>query len=339
MSGMVAVSLLGPHVEAADADADYLVYVSNEVANALAVIDPRIDQVVATIAVGRRPRGIRVSMDGRYIFAALSGSPRCPPTLPDEECARLAVDKSEDGIAMVDAVTRQVVRVLPGGSDPEQFDLSPDNDRLFVSNEDADAASIVDVGSGRVINTVAVGSEPEGVKTSPDGSAFLVTSESDHAVTVIDASSGEVIATVAVGLRPRDIVFSPDGRRAFVSAELDRHVAVIDTRDWTVLEQIPISPTALPMGLAITADGGTLYVANGREGTISKVDLENSSVTASVEVGARPWGIALSPDEARLYTANGPSNDVTIVDARSLTVITRVAVGESPWGVAVGARP
>ena len=41
---------------------------------------------------------------------------------------------------MVDAASRKVVRVLPGGSDPETFDISKDGTRLFVSNEDAGTA-------------------------------------------------------------------------------------------------------------------------------------------------------------------------------------------------------
>ena len=51
---------------------------------------------------------------------------------------------------MVDAARRKVTRVLPGGSDPENFDISQDGTTLFVSNEDAGTASIVDVASGKM---------------------------------------------------------------------------------------------------------------------------------------------------------------------------------------------
>ena len=57
--------------------------------------------------------------------------------MPDEECEKLKADKTKDGIAVVDAATRKVTRVLPGGSDPETFDISQDGATLFVSNEDA----------------------------------------------------------------------------------------------------------------------------------------------------------------------------------------------------------
>lgn len=325
--------------DAAHADADYYVYVTNERSNDLSVIDPRSDEVTETIEVGRRPRGVHVTSDGRYVFVALSGSPFCPPTMSDEECAQKKADKSMDGIAMIDARSRQVLRVLPGGSDPEQFDIGPDAARLYISNEDANAASIVEVDSGRVLATVDVGREPEGIRVSPDGSVFLTTSESDHAVAVADTDTFKVLARVDVGLRPRDILFNGDGTRAFVSAELGRHVSVLDTGSWRVIKEIPLGETDRPMGLAVTEDSRTLYVANGRGGTLSKIDLESGKVVDSVAVGARPWGLALSHDEKRLYTANGPSNDVAVVDVATLRVLTRIAVGDSPWGVAIGKRP
>src|SRR5687768_16466743 len=81
-----------------------LAYVTNEDSQELSLIDTRTDSVVATIAVGTRPRGVRVSRDGKTVFVALSGSPRCPPTMPDEECEKLKTDKSKDGVAVVDAV-------------------------------------------------------------------------------------------------------------------------------------------------------------------------------------------------------------------------------------------
>ncbi len=330
--------LSGSTASSAQTVSDYLIYVSNEDSNDVSVIDPAMLEVIHTIAVGKRPRGVRVSPDGRFVFAALSGSPKCPPTMPDEQCEAIAVDKTQDGIAMVDAATRELIRVLPGGSDPEQFDIHPDQTRLFVSNEDTNTASVIDIASGRVLHTVPVGVEPEGVKVSPSGHVFLVTSESDHDVAVIDSMSGELISRIDVGLRPRDAVFSADGSHAFVSAELSRHVAIIDTATWQRVDQIVVSDTALPMGLAVTEDASTLYVANGRERTVSSIDLEQATVTGTVEVGTRPWGLALSPDESRLFTANGPSNDISVIDTATMTVIATIAVGASPWGVAIGPR-
>ena len=316
-----------------------LVYVSNEDSGDIYIISTESKQVVSTLNVGRRPRGIRVGPAGEKVYVALSGSPKCPPSLSDEDCAKKHTDKSKDGIAVVDINTAKLERVLPGGSDPEQFDLTADGRRLFVSNEDSNQATIVDIASGEVLRTIPVAREPEGVRVSPDGALVYVTGETDHDVTVLDGGSGDIIATIGVGLRPRDVIFSADGSRAFVSAEIAHSITVIDVNANDVVATIDLGESAKPVGMATTSDGKFLYVANGRGKTVSAIDLDTLEIIGTVEVGPRPWGIALTEDERFLYTANGPSDDVTVINAESMQVIARIDVGESPWGVAIGPNP
>jgi quinoprotein dehydrogenase-associated probable ABC transporter substrate-binding protein len=315
------------------------VYVTNEDAGTVSIISTATHSVIGEVAVGTRPRGVEVAENGERLYVALSGSPKCPPALPDDECAKLAADKTQDGIAVVDVQARAVLRVLPGGSDPEEFDVDSSAGRLFVSNEDAGELSIVDLASGEVVGTVAVGGEPEGVRLRPDGKTVYVTSESDHAVTVVDAQSGVVLGNIDVGWRPRDSIFSADGSRAYVSAEHGGSVAVVDVAMGEVLRTVALPPGSLPMGLALSPDEERLYVANGRAGTVSVVDLAAGTVIANVRVGARPWGIGLTSDGKFLYTANGPSNDVSVIDTASLNVVATIRVGKTPWGIAIGPPP
>ena len=325
---------------AADAAAPReLVYVTNEGSGELTVLDAATDSVLATIAVGTRPRGVRVSRDGRLVYVALSGSPRCPPPMSDEECARLGADKAKDGIGEVNAAERRLIRVLPGGSDPETFDLSADGTRIFVSNEDVDSASFVDVESGTIIRTVPVGREPEGVRLHPDGRTVWVTGETDHDVTVLSTDDGSELARIPVGRRPRDLVFSRDGALAYVSGEVDGTVTVVDARRFTPLRTIALPEGARPMGLVLADEDRRLWVANGRGRTVSLIDLASDSILVSIDAGVRPWGLALTADEAKLYTANGPSGDVSVIDTERMEVVRRIPTGELPWGVAVAPAP
>lgn len=316
-----------------------LAYVTNEDSQDLSVIDTRADSVVATIPVGTRPRGVRVSRDGKTVFVALSGSPKCPPTMPDEECEKLKSDKTKDGIAVVDVAQRRTTRVLPGGSDPEAFDISQDGSTLFVSNEDAGTASIVDIANGNVRSTVPVGKEPEGVRIQPDGAAVWVTGETDHNVTLLDTRTGKVLTQIPVGKRPRDLAFTPDGRRAYVTSEVDGTVSVVELPARRVSKVIQLPKDSKPMGVVVSPDGRRVYVANGRGGTVSLIDAATHTVLSTVPVGQRPWGLALTPDGKKLYTANGPSNDVTVIDADRMQVTKKIPAGKIPWGVAIGPAP
>jgi YVTN family beta-propeller protein len=318
-------------------------YVSNEDGNSISVVDTERAEVIATIDVGKRPRGLKLDREGKRLFVAVSGLPKCPPSVPDEECAKLERDLSADGIAIVDVASRKVVRVLAAGSDPEQFDLSADGKRLFVANEDAGQASVVDIESGKVLERIAVGSEPEGVAVAPNGQWVLVTSESDHGVSVIDTRTHKVVRSIKVGQRPRDVAFTPDSEAAYVSGEFDASLFRIHVLGHEPPQRVlQLRKDARPMAVVLDARRSRLYMSTGRGGTVAVIDVASPrdvKLVAEVPVGTRPWGIALSPDGRRLFTANGPSNDLSIVDTTALRTVQRIAVGRSPWGVVVGPAP
>src|SRR6185295_18796343 len=138
--------------------------------------------VVATIPVGKRPRGIHVSPDGKTLYVALSGTAIGGPGVKDEDLPK--ADKSADGIGVIDAAQNKIVRVITGGSDPEEFSLSHDGSQLFISNEDDASAGIVDIASNKQVASIKVGKEPEGVATSPDGKTVWVTSEEQGTVSI-----------------------------------------------------------------------------------------------------------------------------------------------------------
>lgn len=331
--GLVAAALAMPAAAAR-------LYVSNEDGQSVTVLDADSGAVVETIAIGKRPRGLKLSADGSRLFVAVSGLPKCPPSVPDEECAKLERDLKADGIAVVDTATHKVVQVLHAGSDPEQFALSRDGKRLFVANEDAATMTVVDVASGAIVARVPVGREPEGVAVTPDGRYVLITNESDNSVSIIDTGTLKIVQSVQVGKRPRDIAFTPDGRTAYVSGEFDASVYSMTVPQGAPVERVlELRKEARPMGIVLDANRKRLYVSTGRGGSVAIIDSTSHKLVAEVQVGTRPWGIALSEDGRWLYTANGPSDDVTVIDTSTLQVVRHIRVGRSPWGVAVGTGP
>src|SRR5882724_4856955 len=73
-------------------------YITNEKSNDISVIDTATYKVAATVPVGERPRGIRLSPDGKRLYVALG---------------------DEDRIAVVDTTSLQVIEKISSGSDPE----------------------------------------------------------------------------------------------------------------------------------------------------------------------------------------------------------------------------
>nr|PZN60811.1 MAG: hypothetical protein DIU62_14175 [Pseudomonadota bacterium] len=313
----------------------YRVLVTNERSGDLSVIDGPTRQVLATVPLGKRPRGLKISPDGKRLYVALSGSPIAPPGVDDDDLP--PADKSADGIGVVDLDRLELLTVLRGVSDPEQLAVSADGSKLYIASEDTGQAVVMDAGDGRVLASMPVGGEPEGVTLSPDGRWVYMSSEEDHQVAVIDTRTDKVVATLDVGERPRFTEFSDDGALAFISGENDGTITVADARNHKVLRRWKLEGDVLvrPVGMAVSHDGRLLYTVTGRGRMLLALDVETGRQVASVEVGPRPWGVAISPDGTTLFTANGNSDDVSVVDAASMQVVARIPVGSSPWGLVI----
>ena len=270
----------------------YLVFVSNERSGDVTVIDGGTDDVVGTFPVGKRPRGIHATPDGRRIFVTLSGSPRMAPGLDEN---RAPADKRADALGVIDPSARKLIDRWHVGSDPEQFAISKDGKFAFIANEDDASVSIVDLDSGQPRGRIKVSEEPEGVGVNPANGEVYVTCEEKGEVFAIDPDQQRVIATIETGGRPRSVAFSSDGARAYVACENGGYVAVIDAQSHKLLSKIQLPTGSLPMGTAVSRDGKELYVSTGRGNAIAIIDMEKNELATTVPVGNRVWGIALDP--------------------------------------------
>jgi YVTN family beta-propeller protein len=310
------------------------VYVTNEISGDMSVIDAASQKVVATVPLGKRPRGLNPSPDGRFMYVALSGSPVGGPNVDESKLP--PPDRQADGIGQLDTLRNRLVRVLKGGTDPEQVAVGANGRFLYVANEDAAQVSVLDAASAKIVRTVSVGGEPEGIALHPSGRFVYATSENEGTVHVIDTTSHREVARVKVGARPRSIGFLPDGSRAYISLENDAGIAVMDAAQHTFQQTITLGDkTVRPMGIAVHPAGREVYVTTGWYGHLFVIEPVRNVSVGSVSVGTRPWGVAVTPDGKWLFTANGQSNDVSIVDVATRRLVKKIPVGTRPWGVAI----
>ena len=319
--------------EARPQKASYLLYVSNEQSGDISIVDPESRLQIGRIAIGKRPRGLVASPDGKLLYVAVSGSPIAGPGV--DESTLPPADKGADGIVVIDLASRKPLRTLRGISDPEQIAVSPDGERLYVASEDTGQLIVISK-DGKLIAKLAVGGEPEGVAVSPDGEIVLATSEEDHSLAIVRGGDKPRVAQrVIVGERPRNVIFL-SGERVLVPGEMDASLSIVDVGQARILRTIKFAAEDRPMGVAIHPDG-SLFLTTGRGGRLLHVDPRDEAATkpllGAVVVGSRPWGVALAPDGDFAFTANGPDNYVSIVEIRTMRLLTRVKVGKAPWGV------
>jgi PQQ-dependent catabolism-associated beta-propeller protein len=297
-----------------------LAYVSNEKDNTLSVIDIAKLEVIDTIDVGQRPRGITF----------------------DKTHSRLYICASDDDtIQVMDANTHRVITELPSGEDPEQFSLHPNNRHLYVSNEDDAVVTVVDTENREVLAQIDVGIEPEGMAVSPDGRWAVNTSETTNMLHWIDTSTYQLEHNTLVDQRPRHVEFSHDGQVLWASSEIGGTVTVMDVASKAVVKTLRFKLPGVhkdriqPVGVKLTTDGKYAFVALGPANHVAVVDANRYEVLDYLLVGRRVWHLEFAADESLLLSSNGVSGDVSVINVEDRKVIKSIKVGRYPWGIAV----
>ena len=111
--------------------------------------------------------------------------------------------------------------------------------------------------------------------------------------------TGTVTAEPGRPIGPIDVVASPDQKLLYV-VELDAgRIDVVDVATEKVVRSIACP--ARPTGVAVSTDGGTLYVTcGGPQGRVCVAESATGKITATIPVGHTPCGPTLLADGKRL---------------------------------------
>ena len=98
------------------------------------------------------------------------------------------------------------------------------------------------------------------------------------------------------------VVLGPNERFAYVTEERHDRLVVLD-----LVARVPVDTISVgerPIDVAMTPDGGKLYVANADSRDISVIDVEQGEVASSIIVGGVPGEIGITKDGRRAYVTN-----------------------------------
>jgi len=190
---------------------------------------------------------------------------------------------------------------------------------------------------------------PAAVAISPDGRKFYVADRGNNTVKLVRASTLALMQSVNVGGAARSIVASPDGKRVYV-AVAGLGVRVLDAANLftyhTALLDINDGGRDNPQGIAISPDGRTLIVSDGKVGGIVTVyliagDALVAGVPFTLPVATQaPLGVAFSPDGTRAYVAGadatpGIAGSLHVFNPANGNSIDSDTVGMMPTAIAV----
>src|SRR5207302_9678664 len=183
--------------------------------------------------------------------------------------------------------------------------------------------------------------DPERMAINSDAKNLINTSETTHMAHFSDTATRQIIANVLVDARLRFAEFKQDSSELWISSEIGGTVSIIDPVKRVITDKISFNIPGLrseaiqPVGIGMTKDGKTAFVALGPANRIAVVDAASHKVTKYLLVGQRVWHMAFTPDEKYLMVTNGVSNDVSVIDVAAQKVIKTIQVVELPGAITI----
>lgn len=241
-------------------------------------------------------------------------------------------------VSVVDLDTHENIGSIDlGGNSPRGLALSSNGSVIYVAVTGGQVWAIdtaTDEGQ-----PLASGLTPEvaGMAVTPDDAKIYVTHGNTFSVTVLDAVTGDVITDIPVVANPVYTAMHPDGDRLYVGTSTigtdNPLISVIDTAADTVTATI--EAPYFPADMAVTPDGGRLFVSHEFDDIVSVFDTETHTLVDTIEVAAGPRGIAFDTDGETAYVASYIAGAASAIDTATLTLTGTVDVDGAAFMVGV----
>lgn len=214
-------------------------------------------------------------------------------------------------------------------SSGEDWVLSADKKRLYVSMPLANAVAVIDTATWKVIAEIASGVKPTRIALQHDGRYLWVgndaAEETSSGITVIDTETLKVAAQLKTGAGHHEIAFAADDSVAFITNKQSGTLSVIDGRTLARLTDIKVG--ALPASVVFSPLSNAIYVANEGEGTIVVIDGVRREILARMKAAPGLRTVRIGPDGRFGFAVNPAANKVYIFDVSSSRLIQSVPVG------------
>ena len=192
-------------------------------------------------------------------------------------------------------------------------------------------------------DAIDVGTMPLAMAAAPDGNrvAVVLAGWREQGVQIIDLRSRRVVQTLGQPAAFAGVAFSRDGTALYVSGGWDDSIFCYSWANGSAAFRRKVSladegakkpGSRYPAGLAVSADGKLLYVAENAGDSLAVVDLATSRVVSRLETGHYPYGVELATN-GMLYVSAWGANTIAMFQAGPdgrLTSSGQLTVGPRP---------
>jgi len=214
----------------------------------------------------------------------------------------------------------------------EDWVLSSDRKRLFVTMPLANQVAVIDTNNWKVIANIDAGSKPSRIAFQPDEKYLWVTNDladsSESGVTVIDSAELKLVSRIKTGTGHHQITFTSDDRYGFVTNQQEGTVSIINVQKLVKIKDIKLGH--LPKALAYSPLSKAIYVIDETEGTIAVVDSQQHQILTRLKAQPGLSAIRFTADGRWGFVANGKENVVHIFDSSTNRILQTIGVGKGP---------
>lgn len=206
--------------------------------------------------------------------------------------------------------------------------MTPDGTRLLAVNTPDNRLEILSLAGGQpaLIGEVSVGLDPISVRARTNNEAWVINHISDS-ISIVDLTTMAVIETIATADEPADVVFAGSPERAFVSCSQANQLQVFNA---ATPGAAPVTVNVKgedPRAMAVSADGGQVYVAVFESGNGSTVLAGSHNVLGFVlDNDDGPYG-GLQPVPNDGFDISPPMNPANPPPARTSLIIKKSTDG------------
>ena len=266
------------------------------------------------------------------IRSYLTGSLRNRPDVDLNSYYVLALNKSAD-ISVIDPLLgyggSKLLTLVMLKSPGEDWLMSRDRERLFVTLPLIDQVAVIDMRSWKVTDYVDAGIKPTRIIAQPDQQYLWIANDGkDGGVTVLDPAALKVVAKIQTGAGQHDLAISNDNQFAFVSNRESGTVSIVDIRKLAKLADVNVGPG--PVSMAVSDLSKALYVASEGDGTVTVIEQQTHQVLARMKTKPGARSIRFAPGGRYGFVLNTKQSLVHIFDAASNRLLHEVNVGKSP---------
>ena len=281
----------------------------------------------------------RLSFSWPVLFALFAGcaaptltaSPRAVSSAVDIATTTAAATPTAEPTPTRAAPTATIVAAAAPGQPVSAgaVAVSPDGRMVVAVNPDSDSVTVLDAQSLQILAEIPVGDDPRTLAIAPDSQSALVTNHAGATLSLLDLAQLVEVGSYAVGSMPYGVV--TDGARVFVSEFAPGHVGVLDHNSGERLAHIAVAP--FPAGLALSADGASLYVTHLFSGRVTLIDARSLEVKANITTGASTnlsQFVAISPNGTKAYlpqTRSNVTNTAMLFDNTVFAVVNVLDLG------------